>query len=121
MKKIDIKRAWVNQPSTLQKEHSLHGELVLFADTDDPFGVVDVWFTSGTTTSRRMFKSSLSYGWPEQLQIKAQLKDLLDDLINSLANYRLSKSVNDRIGREIISEQIKEVKDFREKFKIEEY
>lgn len=39
--------------------------------------------------------------------------DLLDDVINTLANYKsLQRKNSDRIGAEVTSKQISEIKDF---------
>lgn len=57
-----IRRMWINQPSTLQALHHLHGVRVLAgADTD----VCDrIFFLSGETISMQAPRSALSEGWP---------------------------------------------------------
>lgn len=65
-----MKRMWINQPSTTQPLHSLHGTLVLAAkETDD---IQRVYFLSGEVVSQRVPVSTLSDGWPEHLQLIAQ-------------------------------------------------
>ncbi len=62
-----LKRMWVNQPSTLQPDHKLHGTCVL-ADFSTEFKrVIDVYFLSGPAHSQRIAILSLSEGWPEHL------------------------------------------------------
>lgn len=59
-----IGRYWINQPSTLQSDHAHHGLNVL-ADikTTDKYGLLDVYPTSGSILSLRIFAVSLSPGW----------------------------------------------------------
>lgn len=58
-------RAWINQPSTLQPLHRLHGTRVLaVAEYDD---IYRVYFLSGDTISQQVPAACLSIGWgPEQ-------------------------------------------------------
>lgn len=58
-----IKRMWVNQPSTLQPLHRLHGVRVLaHADTDR---TMRAYFLSGGVISMQIPREALSEGWPE--------------------------------------------------------
>ena len=57
------KRVWVNQPSTLQKDHDLHGKrgIAIMEKYDAPDCLfVTVYFTDGKVISQRMDKNSLS-------------------------------------------------------------
>lgn len=47
---LKIYRAWINQPSTLQPLHLLHGEYCIAVDDSD-FGHVTLYFTEGNTHS----------------------------------------------------------------------
>ncbi len=54
-------RMWVNQPSTLQLLHSLHGKNVLaVAEHDD---VMRIYFVDGPIVSQQAPRNSLSVGW----------------------------------------------------------
>jgi hypothetical protein len=55
-----ILRKWVNQPSTLQQYHKLHGKRVLF----DPNEEV-IYFTEGDVISQQIDPLALSDGWNE--------------------------------------------------------
>lgn len=55
-------RMWVNQPSTLQPHHSLHGECVLAEDEGGE--TTRVWFTHGVVISMQIPNTALSQGWP---------------------------------------------------------
>ena len=60
-----MKRMWINQPSTNQPLHKLHGTNVLvksyvFEDWGDS---ITVWFTSGEVISQLVPKNCLSSGW----------------------------------------------------------
>ena len=53
---------WVNQPSTLQQYHKLHGTKVLaMHEYDDTYLI---YFLSGEIEAQQIFKSALSEGWP---------------------------------------------------------
>lgn len=60
---LKFKRMWVNQPSTLQPDHKLHGSLVYAADTGEKY--IDIYFLNGPAISQRIARLSLSEGWPE--------------------------------------------------------
>ena len=57
----DLRRMWINQPSTLQPHHKLHGANVLAQPEQD--GFARVWFTSGPTISMEISVLALSEGW----------------------------------------------------------
>lgn len=57
----DIRRMWINQPSTNQPDHKLHGTNVLAVWTEGEY--IDVYFLSGEAWSQRIAKLSLSDGW----------------------------------------------------------
>lgn len=55
------RRMWINQPSTLQPYHNLHGTNVLAVrEYDDTWSV---FFLSGEIVSQQVPGSSLSKGW----------------------------------------------------------
>lgn len=57
-----LKRMWINQPSTLQHLHELHGVRVLACpDTDR---TSRAYFLSGDVISMQIPRESLSEGWP---------------------------------------------------------
>lgn len=58
-----LARMWINQPSTSQPHHELHGTRVLASrEYNDTF---KVYFLSGATVSQQLLASALSIGWPE--------------------------------------------------------
>ncbi len=59
-----LSRMWINQPSTLQPHHALHGERVLaIPESGDTYRV---YFLRGDVVSQQMAKTALSDGWPEK-------------------------------------------------------
>jgi len=62
-----LKRMWVNQPSSLQPDHELHGTLVL-AGKSNYNDSLTCYFLSGDVISAEILKTSLSEGWPEHLR-----------------------------------------------------
>jgi hypothetical protein len=59
----EIRRMFVNQPSSLQPHHDLHGARVLaIAETETHYRV---YFTEGSVISMMMTKLALSEGWPK--------------------------------------------------------
>jgi hypothetical protein len=56
-----ITRMWINQPSTLQPLHKLHGTNVLACEVRP--GICRVWFLSGDTISMEAPRNCLSVGW----------------------------------------------------------
>lgn len=59
-----MKRYWINQPSTLQPLHNLHGTRVLAHQ--EKSGQWRVYFTSGDVISQYVPPNVLSKGWPQQ-------------------------------------------------------
>lgn len=57
-----MKRMWINQPSTLQPRHSLHGRRVLAVE-ECP-GTYRCYFTEGDLISTQIDSMALSDGWP---------------------------------------------------------
>ena len=57
---MDIRRMWINQPSTSQPLHHLHGLNVLVVEERDCFRI---YFLSGDVVSQQIRKSFLSDGW----------------------------------------------------------
>lgn len=65
---MNMRRMWVNQPSTHQPDHEHHGQNVLVMEKEGKLvevskGIVDVWFTQGPIHSMQMFTLGLSDGW----------------------------------------------------------
>lgn len=55
-------RMWINQPSTLQPLHKMHGTRVLACpDTDT---TMRAYFLSGNVISMQVPREALSAGWP---------------------------------------------------------
>ena len=67
----NIKRVWVNAPSTLQQEHQYNGTRLLaeYAGKNDAY--VTCYFLAGNVVSRIFSRSSLSPGWPKAAEEKA--------------------------------------------------
>lgn len=60
----DIERKWINQPSTLQPLHHLHGTNVLAAkEYDDTYRI---FFLKGDTISMQVSSLYLSDGWTNE-------------------------------------------------------
>jgi hypothetical protein len=53
-----IYRAWINQPSTLQPLHALHGVTCIVHDRGDPS--VTLYFTEGAVHSMEAFRTCIS-------------------------------------------------------------
>lgn len=51
-------RAWINQPSTAQPHHNLHGRYCIVADTKEPF--VRAYFTEGPIHSTMISRLAIS-------------------------------------------------------------
>lgn len=58
--KLNIRRAWIDQPSTLQLLHNYNGVSVLVNDNHE--SVLQVWFLSGDTISMMVPAVCLSIG-----------------------------------------------------------
>ena len=59
---MNICRMWINQPSTSQPLHHLHGIKVLATPESNDFGV-RVYFLDGDTVSMNVSANVLSDGW----------------------------------------------------------
>lgn len=68
-----IERMWINQPSTLQPLHHLHGTLVLAEQ--DTFQTHKVYFLSGAVISQQVPNTALSKGWPEHLHAQPPARE----------------------------------------------
>lgn len=55
---METYRAWINQPSTLQPLHKMHGQRCIVQDTGDRS--VQVWFTEGAVHSMQVLRECLS-------------------------------------------------------------
>ena len=62
---MEPKRMWVNQPSTLQPDHDLHGTNVIAVPKAlDHYNCdYEIFFLDGNTISRPVNHLSLSEGW----------------------------------------------------------
>lgn len=59
-----LKRCWINQPSTIQRWHDLHGTNVLVDYSENLHSnAVTVYFLSGNIISQRVTKEALSENW----------------------------------------------------------
>ena len=58
---MTIKRMWINQPSTAQPLHDLHGTNVLCEDSKKE--VVRIYFLSGDVVSQNAPRLCLDNGW----------------------------------------------------------
>jgi hypothetical protein len=54
-------RVWVNQPSTSQPPHHLHGQRFLAVHEKDD--IFRIYFLSGSVISQQISKDALCYGW----------------------------------------------------------
>lgn len=61
-----MKRMWINQPSTLQTFHKLHGTCVLATPEYD--GKHRIYFLGGDVISQQVYTDVLSEGWPKHLR-----------------------------------------------------
>ncbi len=57
-------RLWINQPSTLQPLHNMHGQRVILIRYEDNGDFVQVAPISGNTLTMRVSVLCLSEGWP---------------------------------------------------------
>ena len=58
-KRVGLQRKWINQPSTAQPQHDLHGECVLYNPVDN-----EIYFLRGDVVSGTYDPIILSDGWP---------------------------------------------------------
>lgn len=61
-----IRRMWINQPSTQQRWHHRHGELVLARRESER--TTRIYPLSGPIESEQIDHLALSPGWPEHLR-----------------------------------------------------
>lgn len=59
---MTLQRMWINQPSTLQALHNLHGLRVLAVHESET--ISQVYFLAGGTISQQVPRQALSEGWP---------------------------------------------------------
>ena len=58
---------WINQASTLQKFHKLHGKNVLMVDKEDDYPIVRIYFTdTNDLVSQMINKNALERGWKKK-------------------------------------------------------
>lgn len=57
-----LQRGFINAPSTLQADHPMHGQRVIY-DPTDKSEVITVYFAEGAIISARVLRSSVSPGW----------------------------------------------------------
>lgn len=57
-----LHRMWINQPSTHQEFHKMHGTNVL-ADLDSRPNIARIYFLESTVISQDILKTALSDGW----------------------------------------------------------
>lgn len=62
MNNIEMRRMWINQPSTLQPHHDFHGVNVL-ANMTSKDSLVTVYFLEGECISIVVSRFALSAGW----------------------------------------------------------
>lgn len=55
-----LSRKWINQPSTSQPHHSLHGKNVLWDGLEGT-----IYFLEGDVVSQQIHPAALSEGWPK--------------------------------------------------------
>lgn len=65
-----MRRMWINQPSTLQPLHELHGVRVLTAPDTDV--CARAYFLSGDVISMQVPHVALSEGWPDSSRISPE-------------------------------------------------
>lgn len=58
-----LKRMWINQPSTSQPHHKLHGTNVLAGKSVYGEGFAEIFFLSGPVISMEISTLALSEGW----------------------------------------------------------
>lgn len=66
----EMKRMWIDQPSTLQTFHDLHGVNVLCCPSKED--TVRVYFLEGKIISQLIWRNALAPGWksPNQIQVR---------------------------------------------------
>ena len=58
-----MNRMWINQPSTQQPHHPMHGTNVLTRGVPNDRGIVRVYLLAGDVISMNVMFNSLSKGW----------------------------------------------------------
>ena len=58
---IHLERMWINQPSSLQQHHNMHGTNVLASPESQT--VTQIFFLSGPLISQQISPLALSKGW----------------------------------------------------------
>lgn len=80
----ELTRMWINQPSTLQPHHALHGTNVLavpeYGDT------MRIYFLSGNTISMQVSRLALSKGWlpSNEANLKSPKQDSVVEVVTGL-------------------------------------
>lgn len=60
---VEVKRMWINQPSTRDVLHHLHGTNVLGYKEKRGRDMYRIYFLSGDIISMRVMNTALSNGW----------------------------------------------------------
>jgi len=63
---MTLTRMWINQPSTHNVHHNLHGRNVLMVEGDKGDISVRIYFTEGAVVSMQILPICLSKGWTGQ-------------------------------------------------------
>lgn len=63
MEVLEIKRMWINQPSSNSHLNKYHGQRVLAVLDNNNQGIVKVYFTEGSIISMVVPANVLSNGW----------------------------------------------------------
>ncbi|MBD9544298.1 hypothetical protein IB276_33165 [Ensifer sp. ENS04] len=74
---MTMQRMWINQPSTLQPLHHLHGTRVL--GQHESATVTRIYFLSGDVISQQAPREALSEGWPARKTSEPSLYYLSGD------------------------------------------
>jgi len=84
-------RAWINQPSTLQPFHTLHGTNVLTIPENDDPRHHRIYFLSGGVVSQRIAKEALSPGWVNSVPEENEYTELPGVAVLELEAVRVSE------------------------------
>lgn len=98
-----MERMWINQPSTLDKLHKLHGMNVLAEPEPNSLKVMRVYFLDGVVTSQQVPRLYLSNGWlpkrDEKFDFLApvvdEVKPTLETRIQTAAESAILKIIMD--------------------------
>jgi hypothetical protein len=83
-----LTRMWINQPSTLQAHHVLHGTKVLAEPEGE--NLMRIYFTAGEVISQQISKTALSNGWlplptsESEVPLKAEVVEVVTGLHKAL-------------------------------------